>query len=67
MRRGEERERFGRRVEVADYIQVAARTLDDWAYKGIGPPYIRVGGQARYRWADVERWLAAQQGGGDAA
>ena len=43
--------------QVAAHFQVSPRTLDDWASRGVGPPFVRVGGQRRYRWQDVERWV----------
>lgn len=43
--------------EVADLLQVPARTLDEWAYRKTGPAYLRVGRYRRYRAADVARWL----------
>lgn len=49
------------RDEVADYLRVPATTLAQWAHKGKGPKYSRVGRHTRYRWADVERWLDEQQ------
>lgn len=55
------------RAEVAAYLGVAPRTLEMWACRGTGPRFVRVG-RPRYRWSDVEKWLAEQQtGGGDAA
>jgi excisionase family DNA binding protein len=44
--------------EVAAYLRVSERTLDDWAYRGEGPEFSRVGHQRRYRWEDVEKYLA---------
>jgi excisionase family DNA binding protein len=49
------------RAEVAEYLRVPIGTLEQWAYRGTGPTYTRVGRHARYRWADVEMWLEAQQ------
>jgi hypothetical protein len=49
------------RVEVAEYLQVTPKTLADWASRGVGPRYTRFGkggAATRYRWADVESWLA---------
>ncbi|MFC5182832.1 helix-turn-helix domain-containing protein [Actinomadura harenae] len=46
--------------ELAAYLKVPARTLDDWAHRGTGPTYRRVGRHRRYRWEDVERWLDDQ-------
>jgi excisionase family DNA binding protein len=56
------------REEVAKYLKVPSPTLDQWAYRGIGPRYVRVGRHARYRWSDVDQWLErCEAGGGDAA
>ena len=50
------------RLEVAKYLGVPVSTLNYWAgKKSSGPPFIKVGRCVRYRWADVEKWLAAQQ------
>jgi excisionase family DNA binding protein len=58
------------REEVADYLKVPPRTLEQWAYRGKGPEYTLIGRHARYSWASVERWLDGQRtnaGGGAAA
>lgn len=34
-------------------------TLRTWRAKGVGPPYIKVGRNAKYRAVDVAKWLAA--------
>lgn len=52
------------RAEVAKYLGLPVGTLVQWGHKRIGPPYIRVGRHARYRWSDVEAWLDAQDTGG---
>jgi len=44
--------------EVAEYLNISVRTLDDLAYRRVGPAFVRVGRYRRYRWADVERYLA---------
>jgi excisionase family DNA binding protein len=49
--------------EVAEYLQVSERTLDDWAYRGGGPEFSRVGQQRRYRWEDVDKYLAERARG----
>lgn len=54
-------------TDVADYLGVPLRTLDQWRYLGKGPRFRRVGRHVRYRWADVDAWWNAQQGGGEAA
>jgi predicted DNA-binding transcriptional regulator AlpA len=54
--------RLGKPEEVADYLQKTEKTLRNWRNLGIGPPYIKVeGGAIRYRWSDVEKWLARQR------
>jgi hypothetical protein len=47
-------------AEVAEFLQKPIKTLDQWAYQGLGPRFSKVGRTRRYRWADVERWLDAQ-------
>lgn len=61
------RVRLATREEVAEYLQVAPRTLEQWAYRSVGPRYTRVGRHARYDWADVRQWLTEQASGGAAA
>ncbi|WP_308190448.1 helix-turn-helix transcriptional regulator [Pseudonocardia sp. TRM90224] len=60
-------DRLASRSEVAAYLGLPVATLSQWAYKRVGPPYRVIGKHARYRWADVDRWVAAQTSGGDAA
>jgi hypothetical protein len=46
--------------ELEAHIQVPLGTLEQWRYRGVGPPYLRLAnGRIRYRVADVERWLDA--------
>jgi excisionase family DNA binding protein len=59
-------DRLASRPEVANYLGVPVATLERWAYMGTGPKYRKVGRHARYAWADVDRWLAAQESGGAA-
>ena len=44
--------------ELADYLQVPAKTIYAWRHKNSGPPGIRVGRYVRFRASDVESWLA---------
>lgn len=44
-------------VYVADYLDIPLRTLDQWAYRGIGPSFYKIGRHRRYRMDDVEQWL----------
>jgi excisionase family DNA binding protein len=57
------RQPLGTTREVAEYLQKPVRTLDQWAYLGIGPKYARVGRERRYKWSDVDAWLEAQYRG----
>jgi excisionase family DNA binding protein len=50
-------------AEVAAYLRVPEKTLTEWRSKGKGPRYIPVGRYVRYRWSDVEEWLASQERG----
>lgn len=54
---------LGTPEEVADYLGVPVATLYAWRYQrnGKGPKSSKVGRHVRYRWADVEAWLDAQQ------
>jgi excisionase family DNA binding protein len=49
---------LGTPAEVAAYLKVSERTLDDWAYRGGGPEFSRVGQQRRYRWEDIDKYVA---------
>jgi excisionase family DNA binding protein len=46
--------------QVAELLQVPARTLYSWRYKGEGPQGLRVGRHIRYRAADLDRWVDEQ-------
>ena len=47
-------------AEVADYLGVPVNTLTAWRYRGTGPRYCKIGRHVRYRWSDVEAFVAAQ-------
>lgn len=47
--------------EVAAYLRVSESTLSRWRNAGGGPPFIRLGGVARYRAEVVDAWLTAQE------
>ncbi len=44
--------------EVAAYLKVSESTLSRWRSAGTGPPFLRLGGIARYRLDAVDCWLA---------
>lgn len=50
-------ERLMSRAEVGLMLRVPPSTLANWAALSRGPRYYRVGRHARYRMADVTRWL----------
>jgi hypothetical protein len=52
---------------LSEIIDVPQRTLDQWAYLGKGPAFIKIGKHRRYRPEDVDAWLDANRRGGDAA
>lgn len=53
--------------ELAAELKVPKATLNAWAYRHVGPPFLKIGKHRRYRRVDIERWLDAQtQGGNDA-
>ena len=45
---------------LADRLALSRRTLQMWRHKGGGPRFVKMGGAVRYRWRDVEAWLAEQ-------
>lgn len=48
-------------ADVAELLQVPARTLYTWRSKGEGPPGFRVGRHLRFDPADVRVWLDRQR------
>lgn len=48
--------------EVADILGVKPRTLQDWAQKRKGPPFVQVGTDRnrRYRRSDLKAYIDAQ-------
>jgi hypothetical protein len=49
--------------EVAEVIGVPVKRLYTWRLHEVGPAYIKVGHNLRYRVADVEAWLNANTSG----
>lgn len=54
------------RDEVAEYLGIPKRTLEQWSYLSKGPTGFKVGRHYRYRWADVEAWVEQQTTKGSA-
>jgi len=44
--------------EIAAYLKVSESTLSRWRSAGQEPPFLRLGGIARYRLDAVDAWLA---------
>ena len=47
--------------EVAAYLKVHPKSVDRWASRGAGPPFIRIEGARRYDWNDVRAWVEARK------
>lgn len=46
--------------ELADRLNISARTLERWRWAGEGPAYLKIGGRVVYRLVDVEQYEAEQ-------
>jgi hypothetical protein len=51
-------------AEVAEWLQVSTERLSKLRKGNGGPPYIKVGRQVRYSWADVHAYCAGTRQGG---
>ncbi len=49
--------------EIAAYLKVSESTLSRWRSACQGPPFLRLGGIARYRIDAVDAWLAGLEHG----
>lgn len=49
--------------EIAAYLKVSESTLSRWRSAAQGPPFLRLGGIARYRVEAVDAWLASLEHG----
>lgn len=45
--------------ELSDFIGVKVKTLRQWRFRRIGPPYLKLGVHVRYAMADVTAWCDA--------
>jgi hypothetical protein len=54
----DDRRQLGTPDEVAAFLQVKPGTLSQWRHRQEGPKFIKVGKLVRYRWRDVEKYLA---------
>jgi len=53
-------ERWLSRQDLADRYGLPVKTLAQWASKGTGPRYARMGRHVRYRLSDVIEWETAR-------
>jgi excisionase family DNA binding protein len=49
------------REALAAQIGVSATTLQRWANRRHGPPYVRIGRKVLYRTAAVQEWLVSRE------
>jgi predicted DNA-binding transcriptional regulator AlpA len=53
------------KVQLAAALNVSSRTIDRWIETGEAPPYVRLPrNRLRWRWGDVQEWLASRREGG---
>lgn len=45
------------REECAEYARFSVGALKNLAYRGEGPPMVKLGRSVRYRRSDVDKWL----------
>jgi len=57
----ETRDRLLTVQELANYLGVPVATIYAWRYRNQGPPGFRVGRHVRFRWRDVQQWIAQQR------
>jgi hypothetical protein len=46
--------------EAGAYIRIAPGTLKNWRSRGLGPPYVKVGGRTVYHRPDLDEWMLAR-------
>ncbi|MFO7548014.1 MAG: helix-turn-helix domain-containing protein [Acidimicrobiia bacterium] len=44
--------------ELADYLEVPVKTIYTWRHHNTGPQGFKVGKHLRFRWRDVQTWIA---------
>ena len=46
--------------ELSEYLGIPVQTIYQWRHRGLGPRGHRIGRHVRFRWADVQEWLATR-------
>ena len=59
-RRRSPRTRHLNQVELADRWGLSPRTLENWRWRGEGPPFVKIGRKVVYRLLDVEAYEQEQ-------
>ena len=52
-----DRRKMATQAELSAYLDVPQKTLIDWRYRGVGPPWIKLGHHVRYPWPAVDKWI----------
>lgn len=47
--------------ELAEFLGIEPGTLDQWASRGGGPPFLKIGRFRKYLPSDVRTWLASRR------
>lgn len=47
--------------KLAAFLGIPVKTLDQWSWRRVGPPFLKVGKHRRYDPADVRRWLDSRR------
>lgn len=48
--------------ELAAFVGVLPHTIETWRHRKVGPPFLRLSHTCvRYRFSDIEKWLASRQ------
>lgn len=54
-------EELATKEEVAAYLRIKPETLDAWASRNQGPPFVKIERARRYVWSDVRDWVEARK------
>ncbi len=46
--------------EAANFLRLAEQTINQWRWRGCGPPYLKINGAVRYDPEVVRTWAASQ-------
>lgn len=49
-------------ANAAAYLDMEQGTLENWRYRGQGPPWVHLGKLVRYDLKDLDKWIDDQKG-----